>query len=323
MASTQVAHALCSNCSSPLTNRFCPQCGEPAVHPGDMKLRHLTHEVLHEFTHVDGKIWKTLRALLFQPGLLTAEYWAGRRGKWIRPMRLYLVISALQLLLAANSAGPLGLKVYVTGDKYFVGTRPEAVKLSNLAPIDAEMSHKVQSTYLWIRYLSLGLFAAGSLALYRKRQPFYGAHIILGLHYYAFNYVISSVIARTGLDVDPAVPIGIGVIYLFFALKRVYGQKIPITLVKTVALFLLVSVAELAVVAGSVMIVAKRNSLLLTPEPPPAVPHTRLRRPLHPSQITIELAGFRGRNLTDAGPMTDMRSSGNALSSAVTSCEAV
>ena len=38
-------------------------------------------------------MWRTLGALLFRPGFLTREYLAGRRRRYIRPARLFLVAS--------------------------------------------------------------------------------------------------------------------------------------------------------------------------------------------------------------------------------------
>src|SRR5262249_46773073 len=105
-AGAVVSGGRCGTCDVELTGRFCPQCGGPRPHHDDLALRHLLHDAVHEFTHVDGKIWRTIRALIFEPGRLTKEYWEGRRGLWIRPFRLYLTIYILHLLLLPNVAGP-------------------------------------------------------------------------------------------------------------------------------------------------------------------------------------------------------------------------
>jgi len=47
------------------------------------------------YVALDGRLWKTLGALLFRPGFLTREYFAGRRKRYIRPARLFLVASLL------------------------------------------------------------------------------------------------------------------------------------------------------------------------------------------------------------------------------------
>ncbi|HLJ47985.1 MAG TPA: DUF3667 domain-containing protein [Bryobacteraceae bacterium] len=257
MPATVKQHAPCVSCGADLHGGFCSACGEPAVHEGDLSLRHLTHEFLHEFTHLDGKIWRTLFALLFQPGRLTKEYWSGRRGRWIRPLRLYLVISALTLLFAANAAGPLGLRVWVTGDgNYTVGSRP--TNGPQVTPIDAEVSHRVQSVYLWIRYLSLGVFAGASLLAYRKKQRFYGAHIILGMHFYSFEYIVSGALARAwpNAAVGPVITVVIGFVYLWICLRRLYGEGWLRTFFKSLLLFFAVAFAEMVTVGGSVFAAA-------------------------------------------------------------------
>jgi hypothetical protein len=50
-------------------------------------------EAMGRYVALDGRLWRTLAALLFRPGRLTTEYFAGRRRRYIRPARLFLVLS--------------------------------------------------------------------------------------------------------------------------------------------------------------------------------------------------------------------------------------
>jgi len=45
------------------------------------------------YVALDGKWWRTLGALLFRPGFLTRQYLQGRRRRYVRPSRLFLVAS--------------------------------------------------------------------------------------------------------------------------------------------------------------------------------------------------------------------------------------
>jgi hypothetical protein len=61
----------------------------------------LVGEVLEESLDIDGRAFKTLRALVLQPGFLTSEFLAGRRRAYTSPLRLYLVISVAFFLFIA------------------------------------------------------------------------------------------------------------------------------------------------------------------------------------------------------------------------------
>ena len=82
----------CTNCGAPVPGRYCGACGqrrEPPVH----SLWHFTHVAAEDLTHADSRLWRTLAALLFRPGYLTREFLAGRRVRYLPPLRLYLVLS--------------------------------------------------------------------------------------------------------------------------------------------------------------------------------------------------------------------------------------
>jgi Protein of unknown function (DUF3667) len=50
---------------------------------------------LEFFQHplLDTKLWKTLVPLVLRPGLLTEEFLAGRRTRYVRPLKLFLTVS--------------------------------------------------------------------------------------------------------------------------------------------------------------------------------------------------------------------------------------
>lgn len=50
------------------------------------------------YISMEGALWRTLWRLLFLPGQLTLEFLAGRRRRYVLPLRLYLTISVLTLL---------------------------------------------------------------------------------------------------------------------------------------------------------------------------------------------------------------------------------
>ena len=66
---------------------------------------HFIREATEDLTHADSRVWHTLSALFFRPGHLTQEFFAGRRSRYLPPVRLYLVVSVLFFLLASGFPG--------------------------------------------------------------------------------------------------------------------------------------------------------------------------------------------------------------------------
>jgi hypothetical protein len=120
----------CANCGAEVTLRFCGACGqrlEPPLHT----LWHFAHVATEDLTHADSRLWRTLAALLFRPGFLTAEFLAGRRARYLPPLRLYLVVSVLFFLLA-SAMQPKFAVIQFDDDK---GTTYKAVPLEKGADV--------------------------------------------------------------------------------------------------------------------------------------------------------------------------------------------
>lgn len=93
------AYALfyCRNCRYTLSQprpAFCGHCGqETDLHPPSV--REFVHEFVGHYVALEGPLWRSLWALIFLPGRLTREYFAGRRRHYVLPLRLYLTASFL------------------------------------------------------------------------------------------------------------------------------------------------------------------------------------------------------------------------------------
>jgi len=120
----------CPNCGAAITASYCPHCGQetslalPTV-------RALLREAAGRYVALDGRLWRTMSALLFRPGFLTREYFAGRRRRYIRPARLFLVLS-LALFAVMGWTGPAALIV----DKDLVRAEREEIAHEEAAAKD-------------------------------------------------------------------------------------------------------------------------------------------------------------------------------------------
>ncbi len=83
----------CENCGAALQGEYCHACGQSIHNP----IRHAGHaleEVFESFWHLDGRVFRTLRDLVF-PARVACDYLAGHRARYIAPLRLFVVLSLL------------------------------------------------------------------------------------------------------------------------------------------------------------------------------------------------------------------------------------
>lgn len=96
----------CANCGALMQGEFCHECGQ-SIHSVLKPMRHMAEEAVETLLHIDSRILRTLPALFLKPGLLTLEYFAGRRMRYIAPFRLMFVLCLLSffvLHLATSAA---------------------------------------------------------------------------------------------------------------------------------------------------------------------------------------------------------------------------
>ncbi len=91
---------LCSNCHTRLRGRHCHHCGQVADNY-HRPVWALFSEILEGYLGLDGRIWRTIPALLFRPGQVTAQYLHGVRQPYMSPFRLFLLSSLLFFLTFA------------------------------------------------------------------------------------------------------------------------------------------------------------------------------------------------------------------------------
>ncbi|MDN3922832.1 DUF3667 domain-containing protein [Roseateles violae] len=121
----QAGPSHCANCDAALQGAFCHVCGQKAqLH---RSLRHLGEQGLQGVMHFDSRLWRTLPALLFQPGRLTREYIAGRRVRYVSPLALYLFLVFLMFFVfsltgsdmsfvSSDSAAPSGTPTEIAAE---------------------------------------------------------------------------------------------------------------------------------------------------------------------------------------------------------------
>lgn len=277
----------CPNCGEPLAGPFCGQCGQ-ADTALDVPFRRIVGELLAELFDVDSRAWRTARTLLLRPGLLTAEYNAGRRARYLSPLRVYMLSSVLFFFVVATARVQL-LQVQFTEEDAAVivagGTsgaaaeNPDAQaagepaiadglaaeffrRLARMAQDPERLNQFWLRIWAWTMFALLPVFALLMRLFFRRATPWYARHLVFSLHLHAFAFLIFVVpILIANLLPDDrqraAAAMGaFGVVFLYgvFATRRVYGLSWGGTLLRLAGVgsaYLLVAIVFLLASAAA------------------------------------------------------------------------
>jgi uncharacterized protein DUF3667 len=197
-----------------------------------------------------GRLWQTLAKLLFAPGALTAEYVAGRRVRYLRPLQLYLMSSVIVFATVQFLGLNLGLRFYADRGVHIVRSTRLPLNADpaaglRLAPVQIILDHfdtpavhrfaalSPEDRFAFLRarrapYVSyFVLFLVPVLAatlglFYRNRRRRYAEHLVFGLHCQTFLLLALLLEAKLPMVLANALSCWV-IAYFILALKHVYG----------------------------------------------------------------------------------------------------
>ncbi len=91
---------VCNNCETGFEGNFCPNCGQ-RPNSGRIVLKESVREVLEHYFDLDAPFFKTVKDLFIRPGELARNYIHGQRKPYAHPIRYFILILALYLLVKA------------------------------------------------------------------------------------------------------------------------------------------------------------------------------------------------------------------------------
>ena len=260
-----VAAGRCLNCGETLQGAFCSSCGQRSV-PANPTVSELAGDAWQELSGYDGRIAATFRNLL-RPGRLTVDYLQGRRGRYLPPVRLYLITSVVYFLVAAAAPeGAGGLRIGVWDDRG--NTQLSAEDRAAIAAEYAESPWAVRvlldsiakdpgafraRTFTILPRVFFGMLPvfAGIVWLFYRRMRFPAA-LVFAVHLHAFAFLTGTISEAAKFTGSTAIAITVGVIVLavvsIYALRAqhvVFGGSWPGTVAKATAIGLLYMIAAL------------------------------------------------------------------------------
>ncbi len=250
----------CRNCGAPFAperRRYCPECGQE-THILPPTLGEFVQQFGGAYFSTEGALWRTLKLLLLKPGELTRQYRAGRRRHYVLPLRLYLTISLITLLLV-RVTGSVNLEVEPTvpaepamakrnmvggigGGRaglregvFFCDNLPDWVCKRLKSRLDTDPKaligelNNVKERFLGnlggAMFLLLPSFALWLKLVYWRRRMRYTEHLVFALHVHAFWF---GALALTLVGVDGLTTVALLAVplYTLMAMKRVYGGRL-------------------------------------------------------------------------------------------------
>jgi hypothetical protein len=242
----------CPTCGETITRQFCPACGEQKFDRHNFSFRHFAHHAGHELFHLDSKILLTVRYLFSRPAFVTAEYLAGKRSKYVNPLRLYLLSFAVAMLLTSTYHPTLDFKTIANADR----TGKLNAKLEKFAQYKGvseetlleHLKERLHFYYEGSKILNALVMSCLLAAFYRSRKWYFGEHAVTALYFLSFTSLLSIVRwpfwLALGSPVQGARPFEILLVflmvvlpYLWVTLRKLHGEGPWKTAAKSVLVY--------------------------------------------------------------------------------------
>ena len=255
------AQEACRNCGEVLPRprpNYCGHCGqETNLKPPT--LLEFAQQFGGSYISMEGALWRTLLLLLFLPGRLTREYLAGRKRRYVLPLRLYLTISVIALLALqwsgamrpadgkellrfdkSDEMNDTRLEVFETvkagmeNGKFVCRGLPASwcERLKERFSLDAKgMEREVRkvperfvSHWGSAMFALLPLYAFFLKLLYINRRMRWSEHLVFALHLHAFIFAMV-LVKLTGVPWLGTAALAAIPLYSVIALQVVYGGR--------------------------------------------------------------------------------------------------
>ena len=185
----------CKNCDNLFEGKYCNQCGQKHYTDRDKSLGYLFGEAFHFLTHFEGSFLTTVKTMLTKPGQLSADYAAGIRKRYFKPVSLFLMVVVLYLFFPLFPGLNLPMSFYrdlpVTGTTISGQIEhrltSEKVSEAKLTEKFGHTSEKVSKVFLFL----LVIFSAMIISmLFRKNKRYAYDNMIAAIEINTFFILI-------------------------------------------------------------------------------------------------------------------------------------
>jgi hypothetical protein len=253
---------ICQTCGRVGAEKFCSHCGELILRRPDYSLRGLLGETVNVVTNVESNIFRSFWSLLRRPGLLTVEYFAGRRKQYLKPLQLFIFCNIIFFSAQAFPGHNLlrtPLRVHLFQMPYSqlasqkVG---EELKRRNIEYNEyrASFDSIIETQAKTLVFLMIPMYALGLTVLYLGSREYIVKHIVFATHFFSFFLLWHSVLYVVAVIVIliasrmlgrptnigdfgmTSISLSVCLVYLFLSSRRAYQQSWTATVLRSIAL---------------------------------------------------------------------------------------
>jgi hypothetical protein len=245
----------CPSCGGALFGEFCHGCGEKSAGSRDLSLRHFASDAAQELTSVEhSKLFRTLKSLLFRPGLLTSEWAAGRRRPYLKPLNLLFGVLALNFFVLSLHRSPTSYSaayLLANDEKGVLAKAMDkwATKRGLSGEAFVERVNEKWRAYAGLPPLQIFnafLFALLLAAVHFFSKRYFVEHLVFSLHFLSFSLLSSALLWPVhfvgGVDQQARdlalslLKVVLDAVYLFVALRVFYERAAFKNLLRSVVL---------------------------------------------------------------------------------------
>jgi hypothetical protein len=248
---------LCPSCNTEFKGVYCYRCGERQLDQKQRSLKYLFASLFESFTDLDGKLWRTLKLFILEPGKLSLLHHQGVRKNYLKPITLFLFISIIFFIFTPTTDFNLSLNDQLNLQPIYSEWLSSVIEkqLNTMGKSEKEIavSYNLLSPVIakTLFFINIPILSIGILLLNYKKKFVYLDHFIYSLYINSFilflPLIIASLFYILGLFL-PELPgiistlmiIGVILTFLFLSQKNMYGNSNWVAAFKTLGLFIFI-----------------------------------------------------------------------------------